>query len=282
MERTRKALAAAVRPLTPDGRLLPEHMAAFDALGDAIGLPDDSDAPPAAVLPRLDVARLQRALGVLDDGDFGTASRAALFARFTNRNAPALTASDFQRAADRLRVPVACMRAVRQVEAPRGPYDDNGRPSILYERHVADRNTDPPGRLRDMFPALYGPPYGRGGYGAFGEQWDKLAQACRYDPHAAFAACSWGAFQVLGENAEALGYPSAFDMALSLVVGEAAHLETFVRFVEANDLADELRACRPGDPDSCVPFVKVYNGPRHADFNYAPKLAAAIRGFWTR
>jgi hypothetical protein len=162
------------------------------------------------------------------------------------------------------------------VEAPRGPYDDDGRPSILYERHVADRNTVPPRRFRRSHPDLFGDPYGRGGYGPYSAQYDKLAAACAVDPEAAFRACSWGAFQVLGENAEDLNYRSAYDMAKSLVISEAAHLDSFVRFVETNKLVDKFRQCRPNDPKSCRPFVSVYNGRGFRQFNYDVKLASAI------
>jgi len=122
---------------------------------------------------------------------------------------------------------------------------------------------------------LCGPPYGPGGYGKFSAQYGKLAQAAALDPEAAFRACSWGAFQVLGENAVALGYPSAFAMALSLTESEAAHLDSFVRFVRANKIVDALRGCRPGDPASCIPFVKVYNGAGFRAFSYHEKLANA-------
>lgn len=207
---------------------------------------------------------------------FGPKSKAALLATFSNTKAPAITEAQFADAAARLGVPVAYMKGSRKIEAPRGAFDDDGRPAILYERHKFRAHTVPPGRFDASNPALSGGPYGKGGYGAYSAQWGKLADACALDPEAAFQACSWGAFQVLGESAVAMGYASAFDMALSLVASEAAHLETYVRFIEANGLADELRACRPHDPASCVPFVSRYNGPGFKHFNYHVKFAEAI------
>jgi hypothetical protein len=227
---------------------------------------------------RLTIAGLQRFLGVADDDVFGPRTMNAMFAKLSNKKAPALTKADFMVAATRLGVPVGHIRGVRKIEAPRGPYDDDGRPSILYERHKFRNNTVPKGRFNSTHPALSGPPYGPGGYGAFGAQYGKLAAACALDPEAAFRACSWGAFQVLGENAVALGYASAVDMALTLVTGEAAHLETFVRYVETNNLIDKFRACRPNDAKSCQPFVAGYNGPGYKTFKYDTKLAAAIAG----
>lgn len=203
-----------------------------------------------------------------------------MLARLTNRNALAITDTDYERAANELGhgVTPKHMRASKKVEAPRGAFDDEGRPSILYERHVFARNTHPKGR----FNAAYGDlsavaGYGRGGYGAFSAQYGKLERAYALDPEAAFEACSWGAFQVLGENAVALGYPSARAMACELAKSEAAHLDSYVRFIKVNGLADELGRCRAGDPDSCIPFVERYNGAGFRIFSYHVKFAEALR-----
>lgn len=228
------------------------------------------------MIERLTIHALQSDIGVVADGIFGPRSKAALFAKLSNKKAPALTTADFEAVAQRWSVPVGHIRGVRKVEAPRGPFDDEGRPSMLYERHVANRNTDPPGRFAKRAPGLFGPPYGRGGYGPFSAQYDRLATACGYDPEAAFRACSWGAFQVLGENATDLGYASAYEMAKALTVSEAAHLDSFVRFVETNGLVDEFRACKANDPASCRPFVSKYNGSGYRQFSYDEKLAVAI------
>jgi hypothetical protein len=198
----------------------------------------------------------------------------------TNPQAPALTDSDYEHAATQLGngVTVKHMKASKRIEAPRGSFDDAGRPSILYERHVFSRNTHPKGRFNATHPdlsALQG--YGPGGYGAFSAQYGKLERAYALEPEAAFEACSWGAFQVLGENAVALGYESARVMAVELAKSEAAHLESYVRFIKVNGLADDLGRCRAGDPDSCIPFVEGYNGHGFRSFGYHIKFAEALR-----
>lgn len=255
----------------------------IDTLLDRLQVPRGlmEGATPSAVLsadrtgPLISVRDLQARLKVTQDGVFGSTTKAALFVRLSNKKAPALTDADFAHVAADLEVDEKIIRAVRKVEAPRGPFDDVGRPSILYERHVFARNSG--NRFNKLRPHLSGPPYGPGGYGAFSAQYDKLAAACALDPEAAFRACSWGAFQVLGENAQALGYASAFDMALALKESEAAHLDSFVRFVRTNDLLPLLRMCRAGDPASCEPFVAGYNGPGYRRFSYHVKLAEAAQ-----
>lgn len=202
---------------------------------------------------------------------------ADMLAKITNVNAPALTDNDIEQVAINLGVHPAVIRASREVEAPRGAFDDQGRPTILYERHVFARNTNPKARFNQSHPAISGGPYGPGGYGQFSAQIGRLALAYALDPEAAFEACSWGAFQVLGENAVALGYPSARDMAIELAKSEAAHLDSYARFIKANGLLDELRHCKGGDPKSCEPFVARYNGPGYKSFNYHVKFANAIQ-----
>jgi hypothetical protein len=285
MAQPRKALADLLRPrLKPPGFNDPEFLTAFDRLLDAGGMAqDDPDQPKltpsgrSSARGRLTVEALQQRLDVPVTGAFDGLSRAALFARLSNPRAPALTDSDFAEAGRKLGVDPRIMRAVRKVEAPRGPFDKEGRPTVLFERHVFRRGCEPTGCFDASHPGISGKAYGPGGYGAHSSQYGKLADACALDPEAAFRACSWGAFQVLGENAVALGYASAFDMALELTTSEAAHLDSFVRFVEANKLVEALRKCRAGDPQSCVPFVRVYNGPGYASYSYHVKLAAAAR-----
>lgn len=221
----------------------------------------------------MDVMELQRRLGVAADGVCGPKTRAALSARLTNTSAPALTAGDFAWAADRLGIGQKMIRAVRKVEAPRGAFDDQGRPSILYERHKFCAFTD--GRFTAGRAQLSWPKWVPGTYGPFSAQYGKLLDACALDPGAALRACSWGAFQVLGEHAERLGYGDALSMAEALTASERAHLESFVRYVERFGLVDELRQCRAGDALSCVPFVRGYNGPGYAKVGYHVKLAAA-------
>lgn len=280
MAQHRKALFDLLRPRL---KLTQELVDAIDGWCDRAGVAKDAavgggglaaaGAAAACTGPLQGVADLQARLGVDGGGRFGVTSVEALNARLSNRNAPALVEADFERVAAALQVPVKLVKGVRTVEAPRGAYDDEGRPTILFERHKFRKHSG--GRFDRSHPHLSNA--AAGGYGKYGEQYGKLAQACALDPEAAFKACSWGAFQVLGENAEPLGYASAFDMALELTKSEAAHLDSFVRFVRTNGLVDELRACRAGNPDSCIPFVERYNGPAFRRNNYHVKLAEAAR-----
>lgn len=232
-------------------------------------------------MTRLTIKKLHDIIGITPDipgygVNFGPKSREKLNSFMSNKKAPALTEQDFQKAAAELDVPVGHIKGIRIVEAPRGAFDDFGRPTNLHERHKFRNNTNPKGKFDKSNPDLSGGPYGRGGYGAYSAQFDKFLRACSLDPHAAFCASSWGAFQVMGENYADMGYSSVDEMVFSLVQSEAAHLETAVRYVKMRSLQDELRACKANNPQSCVGFVKAWNGPAFAQFNYHKKFAAAI------
>jgi hypothetical protein len=264
----------------------------FDAILDSAGVPRDAEqaAAPATPQPqpsppgpggelpsgRVDVPALRRFLGLAAQGPFDQAAKQALLAKLSNKNAPAVTEEDFQDAANALGVSVKHIKAVRQVEVREKPFDAEGRPTILFERHIFAKHCVPAGCFNASHPALSGGPYGKGGYGPASAQYGKLADACALDPEAAFRACSWGAFQVMGMHAAALGYGSAVAMGFALTVSEAAHLDSFLRYLRVNSLVDELRACRAGDPESCIPFVRRYNGKDFATYSYHKKLAAAL------
>jgi hypothetical protein len=96
-------------------------------------------------------------------------------------------------------VPARNVRAVAAVESSGSGYDDQGRPKILFERHLFHRMTK--GRWSVCS-------FSNGESGGYHEpSWDKLAAAACKDPAAAFSSASWGKFQVLGLHWLALGYP---------------------------------------------------------------------------
>lgn len=214
------------------------------------------------------IVELQHAIGVTEDGQFGPASKAALIVALTNRAAPAATPEDIADIASRLGATTAQLRAVAFVESSGGGFDMQGRPKILFERHLFFRQTQ--GR--------YGiTPYSNPSGGGYTESsWSKLTEACAKDPDAALGACSWGKFQVLGRYWSDFGYASAWELAHSMTLGEAAHYELFARYIEHNNLGDELRAI-DGDPETCRGFSSGYNGAGYRKFAYHTRIADRMR-----
>lgn len=213
------------------------------------------------------IEELQHAIGVDADGKWGPASKAALLARFANPHAPAIDAAGVAAIAAELGCTAAQLAAVASVESSGGGFDRDGRPKILFERHLFHRMTD-----GKWSPASFSNPAG-GGYAE--SSWGKLADACGREPDAAFAACSWGKFQVLGMHWSKLGYASAYELAASTVTGEAAHYELLARFVRTFGLTADLRKISH-DPEDCRDFAAAYNGPQYRKFNYHVRIAEAL------
>ena len=213
------------------------------------------------------ITELQHALGVEADGQFGPASQAALFAALTNRNAPAATPADITMIAERLGASSAQLRAVAAVESSGGGYDTQGRPKILFERHLFHRLT-----AGKWTPASFSQSAG-GGYSE--SSWGKLGAACAKDPDAALSACSWGKFQVLGLHWSKLGYASPWELAHSMTMGEVAHYELFARYIETFGLKDALRKVS-AVPADCRAFASGYNGPAYKKFAYDTRIAKGM------
>ncbi|OMQ22250.1 N-acetylmuramidase family protein [Serratia oryzae] len=181
-----------------------------------------------------------------------------------------LTSQDYQRAATLLGVPCAAVQAVAEVESVgRGMLPD-GRPKILFERHVFRRLLLEKGMKTDGLPTdlVNG---AVGGYSGGAAEHERLARAASIERECALQSCSWGAFQIMGYHWKLLKYPNLQAFINAMYSGEAAQLEAFVRFINANPvLTKALRAL------DWASFAKGYNGPGYASNNYDKKMAAAF------
>lgn len=204
---------------------------------------------------------------VVVDGKPGPQTRAATIAAFTNNCASAVTDDDIDAIADRLGCTVKQIRAVAAVESGGAAFDKQGRPKILFERHLFHRLTN---GAHGLTP--FSNPKG-GGYAE--DSWVKLTYAACKDAKAAFGSASWGRFQVLGLHWLALQYPSALEMAYSTVTSEAAHFEMLARYIEHNGLKPAIQQLST-DPEDCRDFARSYNGPSYRKFSYHEKLARAM------
>jgi hypothetical protein len=179
------------------------------------------------------------------------------------------TRGQFEKAARDLGVELAAVIAVAEVEAgAHGPFVE-GRPTLLFERHLFHRFTA--GRfgisdLSDPDP---------GGYGKVAAQWGRLERAMKLDEEAARRAASVGCWQILGDNHEAAGYPAAkgetrlpaLRRYYAAMEQPAAQLAAFVALIKDWGLAAALRT------HNWLTFARRYNGPRQN--GYDRKIFAA-------
>ncbi|WP_321815682.1 MULTISPECIES: N-acetylmuramidase family protein [unclassified Paraburkholderia] len=217
---------------------------------------------------------IQTKTGLVVDGIAGPKTLSALATG--QRDPKHLTDADLVRAADTLGVPIACVRAVNEVESKGSGFLLGGRPIILFERHVfwrrlKARGIDPT-PLAAKYPNIVAEVYG--GYQGGAAEYARLATAELIDPAAAYESASWGAFQVMGEHWERLGYASVDDFVSRMENGEADQLDAFVRYVAADaGLVAALKARR------WATFAKGYNGGDYARNLYDVKLARAFEKY---
>lgn len=181
-----------------------------------------------------------------------------------------LSSQDYLRAAALLGVSSAAVQAIAEVESVGAGMLPDGRPKILFERHVfrrllLEQGTKVEGLPVDLVNRT------AGGYRGGIAEHARLARAVSIDRQCALQACSWGAFQIMGYHWQLLQYPGLQAFINAMYRGEAAQLEAFVRFIKAN--SPLLKALRALD---WAAFAKGYNGPGYATNHYDKKMAAAF------
>ena len=225
------------------------------------------------------VRAYQLKVGLVADGIAGPKTQAALAGadcRQLLRNATLVAA------AERLGVELAVVYAVNEVESSGAGFLANGKPKILFERHVMHarlslvrHDGDDSATLiahADHLAALHPHLVNRrpGGYAGGTAEHQRLAQARMLDALCADESASWGAFQIMGYHAERLGYASVADFVSRMARDENEQFEAFVRFIEA-DAA--LHKALKGK--KWAQFAKAYNGPAYARNLYDVKLERA-------
>jgi hypothetical protein len=190
-------------------------------------------------------------------------------AEFIGSSLP-LGSDGFMKVVDTLEVPAAEVWAILEVETSGSGYLPDGRPRILFERHIFRRQTG--GRFDAVAPDLSQPT--AGGYGRTGApQYDRLERAAQLDRRAALNSASWGLGQIMGFNAQNAGFADVEAMVAAMIDSENAQLDGLAGFIISQDLHLPLRA------RSWADFARGYNGPQYAMHQYDARLDAAYRKF---
>ncbi len=212
----------------------------------------------------------QSVFGLVVDGIAGPKTFAALAGIVPPHY---LGAADLERAADALGVSLAAVRAVNEVESRGHGFLPDGRPVILFERHVFWKRLEAhgidPAPLAARYPQLVSKD--AGGYQGAGAEYMRLATALTLHRAAALESCSWGAFQIMGYHWNTLEYVSVDDFVGRMKLSEAEQLDAFVRFVKV-----DKRLVTALKDRKWSTFARLYNGPAYARNLYDAKLAQAF------
>lgn len=225
------------------------------------------------------VRAYQLKVGLVADGVAGTKTQTSLAGGDCTQ---LLRNSDLVTAAQRLDVPLASIYAVNEVESKGKGFLDNGKPVILFERHIMYRQLtkvrhpgDDPAELKrhaDLLatanPALVNPK--PGGYIGGTAEHQRLAMARLIDDTATLESASWGAFQIMGFHWQRLGYASVQAFVAAMSAGESQQFEAFIRFIETDPALHKALKAR-----KWAEFAKLYNGPDYLRNLYDTKLQRA-------
>ena len=160
--------------------------------------------------------------------------------------------------------------AVIAVETDGVGFFPDGKPAILFERHIFHQKTD--GAWDKKYPEISNSV--RGGYGASGQhQYTKLKLAYECNPDAALESASWGIGQVMGEHWKALGYPSVQDFVEKMCLSEGAQLDAMARFIQWQSLQRFL------EKQDWAGFARRYNGSQYGVKHYDVQLLQRYQSF---
>jgi hypothetical protein len=190
-----------------------------------------------------------------------------------------LTEEDYQSAAADNGLPVAAIKAVAEVEAPRGGFDAHDLPIILFEGQWFSHFTD--GAYDKSHPTISYPLFTKRFYtrNNTGEQ-ARLAEASALDRNAALMSASWGKFQIMGFNFVSAGFSTIQDFVNAMYDNEAAHLKAFINFLNHDRGGKGMVLIKAGAHDgNWVPFAEFYNGRDQAVNQYSTRLGKAFEEF---
>ena len=191
---------------------------------------------------------------------------------FANPDWTPLTDDDFAAVADMLGVDVAAVRAVAKVEALGSGYLKSNRPVILFESRLFNNFTD--GKFLDSHPHLATRAWERNYLGGERE-YERLEEAANLNWDAAVRSCSWGMFQILGDNYMLASFETAESYVNSVVHrGERSHLDHFAAFV-----GNQPHIRNPLVALDWHRFARYYNGPGYRKNRYAARMAEAYAQF---
>lgn len=187
-----------------------------------------------------------------------------------------LSRADIVASAKGLGVEAAALKSVIDVECPKPGFDDEGRPTILFEPHIYYKYLTRANiitkrdQLQTLFPDMVSRTWDRSLYNVRPSH-DKLAVASVLNWDAAHMACSWGKGQVMGFNWQDLKYPSLKAFVDAMHESEAAQIDAMCRFITVNGLVSAMKN------HDWAGFALRYNGEGYKANKYDTKLAAAYK-----
>lgn len=184
------------------------------------------------------------------------------------------TSDIIDRLAAEHKVQAAAVEAVIAVESAGKPYGNDGRLTILPERHKVYALLPAAKRAQAVKLGLARAKRSKSQYADMKSQdarWEFLGRVAEFaDDETACRAASWGGPQIMGFNHRMCGFDSAVAMVRAFADSEDEQIRAMMAFIAAAGLMDELRAL------DWAGFARGYNGAGYASNAYDTKLAKAF------
>jgi len=188
-------------------------------------------------------------------------------------------------AAEENGVPASALLAVVECETSGAPLESDGAtPRFLFERHKFYSELKRAGKTSELQKAIRQglaiPKWSRStqykDQGTSAGRQAVIAKARAIDVECANRAASWGLGQVMGFNAERLGYSSATEMVRAMTIGGVkAQIDGLMREIKKSRLDVHLRN------KNFAAFALGYNGKGYRQNQYDTRMIAAEKR-WAR
>lgn len=173
----------------------------------------------------------------------------------------------------------AVILAIQSVESGNNGYLPDGRAKILFEGHIFWRmlkaaGKNPADYVKGNEDILFEKP-DRSKYTRGAGEYVRLEKAEKIDRVAALKSASWGEFQIMGFNHQAVGYPDVDSFVESMKQPGAGQIRAVLSFMDHNHLLPLVR----GPNKNWAKFAAAYNGPGYKKNRYDAKLQKAYDRF---
>ncbi|WP_353640752.1 N-acetylmuramidase domain-containing protein [Mesorhizobium sp. WSM2239] len=192
---------------------------------------------------------------------------------FHGINTNRLSLVDYRLCAGQYNVETALVQAVVKVEAGTAGFWNSGEIKLLYEGHIAYKETSGALRAKLVKAGLAWKNWGDKAYGKATQSRDRLRKAIEIAGDRAYRWASYGLGQIMGFNAELCGYVSAKAMFDKFLKGEPHQLDGMMRFIKASNLLAPMRA------KDWHKFARGYNGSGYTKHSYHIRLEQAYASF---
>ncbi len=222
------------------------------------------------------VRNFQQKVGLVNDGIVGQNTWPYLL-NYKNLKLKMLKEQDLKDIAISLKIELAIIQAVFEVESNGFGFLSNTEPKILFEGHVfwqqlIERGISPAQFGKEYADILY-PQWTKSYYKGGLSEYERLEKAILIHEEAALASASWGTFQIMGYHFKICGFQTVSDFVKAQRKNEGEHLKCFVNYIQWNNLIGYLQT------KNWAAFAFGYNGAGYKINRYDEQLAKAYKKF---